>query len=569
MHITPSSDAAMSWIEREGPLSPRLRGDNTLREASAVPDFEAAKTSPVKQAVPAPQPIREETPEGRDDDTDIWELEAQRETPRPARQQPFGKRVTTSSHRRGTIPSPWTKRSVHRPAISRMISQSVPDSSHLVEDTSLVAEQAHQSSEPDEYSLLALRQQDEAAAKNATDAPESAVKNKRFDLSSFFSSPASIPGMLAQKLLPGKTQPPGKTAAQPPAQMSIAAQAPPVVPTSSMFPQVPPEEGHSDDSNRNNLSSPVRRRYTTAAEPQEQPQKIPQPEPEVEQQKSSSPATPEKLAPPTAAQTHSFTPRSRQTSQTFLQPTSIRSAAVTPPRMQLSHDDIHRWTQQTTNASTVPSGNHRPLLRPLPPKNASPTKSSLRSPLKPHTPGRVVEFNSSVLSPAEQAQARQQRRLSNSMLSQQSENDVFALPLGYEVQYITNKENSVDNSDISMEDAPPLMTDGKQAKAEPLSQSMWTRRHWLFLDEILQLRRRAPLAHRYEPGADRYLGKTVKSHGMAMTLEQWHLDCVNAFKAEVGGWDEGAVAKRLFALILGEQRRRQARTGRARSAMFH
>ncbi len=42
-----------------------------------------------------------------------------------------------------------------------------------------------------------------------------------------------------------------------------------------------------------------------------------------------------------------------------------------------------------------------------------------------------------------------------------------------------------------------------------------------------------------------------------MVLEQWHLDVVDAFKAEVAGWEEDLLVKRLFALMVGEERRRK------------
>lgn len=73
----------------------------------------------------------------------------------------------------------------------------------------------------------------------------------------------------------------------------------------------------------------------------------------------------------------------------------------------------------------------------------------------------------------------------------------------------------------------------------------------------MQYRRRRTFPVRYPRHAEHYLGKTVKSHGTGMTLERWHLDCVDAFKAHVGGWDEGVLAKRLFALMLGEETRRR------------
>ncbi|EFY96799.1 hypothetical protein MAA_07612 [Metarhizium robertsii ARSEF 23] len=575
MRITPPSDGVMSWVEREGPISPNLRGDNSLREAARLPELRAEieeprsaeqVDAPLVQA-PVAEPPRESTPvveepeaeqDASDDETDIWELEAQRETPRSVRQRPFGKRVPTSSNRRGAIPSPWTKRSVHRPAISRMISQAVPDLSHLTEEPSAIPDQPPQSSSPDEYSRLAQSQKEEAEAKRAANASESAAKASKFDLSSFFSSPAAIPGMLAQKLMPGRTQSTVQPANPP---MSMAGQAPPVVPTSSMFPQIPQKDFRPGSSNRSSLFSPARRKQPSSPleQQEEPPEQQQQQQPKADAERPSSPTTPEQVPMPTIVQKQNFTPRPGQASNSFFHSSSNSTAAVTPPRMQLSHADIHRWTQQTSNASEASSDFQRPLLRPLPPKNASPTKSSLRSPLKPRTPGRVVEFTSSVLSPAEQAKARLDNRSaqSNSILSQ----DFFAPPLPQPIVQVDKENASMD--DVSMDDAPPLT---KPPPPEPLSQTTWSRRHWLLLDQLLQYRRSSPFPVNYTRGADNYLGKTVKSHGEAMTLDRWHLDVVDAFKAEVGGWDADVLAKRLFALILGEARRMEARE---RRVMFH
>ncbi|KHO01967.1 uncharacterized protein MAM_00968 [Metarhizium album ARSEF 1941] len=577
MHITPPSDGAMSWVEREGPISPNLRGDNSLREVAGLPKLRTGleKLGSVERVnappaeAPVTEPPRESTPrveapepdqDTRDDETDIWELEAQRETPRSVRQQPFGKRVPTSNNRRGAIPSPWTKRSVHRPAISRMISQAVPDLSHVTEEPSAVPDRPPPSSSPDEYSRLAQSQKKEAEAKNAANAPESGNRATKFDLSSFFSSPAAIPGMLAQKfMLARKTQSTAQSA-QP--SMSMAGQAPPVVPTNSMFPQIPQKDLRPDSSNGSGLFSPARLREPSS--PSEQQEQTPEPQeqqPSSEAERSPPPATPEQAFRPTVAQKQNFTPRPGQASSSFFRSSSNPSAAVTPPRMQLSHADIHRWTQQASNASEASSGFQRPLLRPLPPKTAFPTKSSLRSPLKPRTPGRVVEFTSSVLSPAEQAKARLEDRSthSNSILSQ----DLFAPPPHQPI--VQDDKENASMEDVSMEDAP---SPTKLRTREPLSQTTWSRQHWLLLDELLQYRRSSPFPVNYTRGADQYLGKTVKSYGEAMTLDRWHLDVVDAFKAEVGGWDADVLAKRLFALILGEARRMEARGPVERRVVF-
>jgi hypothetical protein len=101
----------------------------------------------------------------------------------------------------------------------------------------------------------------------------------------------------------------------------------------------------------------------------------------------------------------------------------------------------------------------------------------------------------------------------------------------------------------------------------PLSQTKWSKRHWLLLDELLQAYRRnaldfqlrhsdAVMASPKKRASSSLLGKMVTSQGERMALEQWHLDIVDAFRKEVGGWPEDALAKRLFSLIVGEDRRR-------------
>jgi hypothetical protein len=104
-----------------------------------------------------------------------------------------------------------------------------------------------------------------------------------------------------------------------------------------------------------------------------------------------------------------------------------------------------------------------------------------------------------------------------------------------------------------------------------ISQTQWSRQHWLRLDELLQQRRKGalqfqlqyggPAARRGKSGA--LLGKVVTAQGETMQLEQWHLDIIDAFKAEVGGGEETMLAKRLFALLVGEERRRTGKIDRA------
>ena len=45
-----------------------------------------------------------------------------------------------------------------------------------------------------------------------------------------------------------------------------------------------------------------------------------------------------------------------------------------------------------------------------------------------------------------------------------------------------------------------------------------------------------------------------------MIFEQWHLEAVDEFRGMVAGWKEDVVAMRVFALIVGEERRSRGET---------
>ena len=531
-------DDEMSWIADEGPISPNLRGDISLQEAARTSTRRVQSGSVSSGQIDGTADQDQDHGEEADDETDIWEIEAQRETPRSIRQQPFGKKNSAPLSRRGAVPSPWAKEAALARPDGDGPSATLSQSARLLDTAQ---QNIAPASEIDEFSML-TKAQTAQEAKNGPEAPPSASKSKGFDLSSFFSSPAAIPGMLAGKLFSSKPKPNIDTVLNKgtPAEATIS------MPTTSMFPQIPQSGFQIRRSPRRAVASPVH--LTVATEEEEL----------HSDEGGSSPATPDAIEMPPVAQKQDFTPRPRQASQSFFQPSS--AAIQTPPRMQLSHEDIERWQQETSNESDNSPEMQRRLLRPLPPKNASPSKSSLRSPLKPRTPGRVVEFTSSVLSPVEQAQARHQRAFNVG----QSLVDLFAQPTVV-AEEPNDKENQ-EASDVSMTDASPL---AKMSHPVPLSQTVWSREHWLFLDELLQLRRDGPLGMDYERRADKYLGKTVKSQGEAMKLERWHLDCVDAFKAEVGGWDEGIIAKRLFALIVGEERRKLGALDEPARVMFH
>lgn len=106
----------------------------------------------------------------------------------------------------------------------------------------------------------------------------------------------------------------------------------------------------------------------------------------------------------------------------------------------------------------------------------------------------------------------------------------------------------------------------------------WLKSDWIHLDELLQLRRNEPAKFRQRqarshqqsrnergsseepPASAALLGKEVSAQGERILLEAWHLEIVDVFRDEVGPdqcWDEKTLAKRLFALIVGEERRRR------------
>ncbi|EKD17725.1 uncharacterized protein L3040_008088 [Drepanopeziza brunnea f. sp. 'multigermtubi'] len=97
----------------------------------------------------------------------------------------------------------------------------------------------------------------------------------------------------------------------------------------------------------------------------------------------------------------------------------------------------------------------------------------------------------------------------------------------------------------------------------PLSACTWSKDHWQLLDTIVQAWKPSPSS---EPGSrskrrnstrviSRLLGKTVRSGGDSMQLEQWHLEAVDEFRGMVPGWQEKVIAMRVFALLVGEEKR--------------
>mgnify|MGYP001420070626 FL=1 len=53
-----------------------------------------------------------------------------------------------------------------------------------------------------------------------------------------------------------------------------------------------------------------------------------------------------------------------------------------------------------------------------------------------------------------------------------------------------------------------------------------------------------------------------------MKLEQWHLEAVDEFRGCVPGWQEKVIAMRLFALLVGEERRAKGLAGGGRAGDY-
>lgn len=467
---------------------------------------------------------------------DIWVSEAQRPTPKQPRQQAFG---ATRRARRTLLPNTWRRGVQATPAAKT------------------VDNKADQSQE--EYSLLSQRSKDATVRQRSSAVKQGASGG--VDLSKFFSSPTVLP------TLNGKGHPARKTV---PANQEAPAPAR-TLPSNSMFPAVPQMDFQPSPVRRNRLfSSAASSPPATSISDQRPGPSMSTGENLAEQQASpaksvgtgmaeqqAAPSTPERPGLPVVEQKQNFTPRRGQANQSLFAPASARSSTSTPPQMQLSRKDIERWQDETSMALNPSSDSpevQREAPAPLPHRTMSPSKSCLRSPLKPRTPGRVVEFagarsppqDTRALAATANANARRAAPPVQFKPSQPKQPQPAALD--------EDKENSP--SDASMSDTSPHKTQ----VPERLSQTVWSKDHWRLLDTLVQLRRKGPFPFDLEAAGyvrrdQDLLGRVAVAGGESMEIEKWHIDVVDAFRAEVGGWDKSTLAKRVFALLVGERRR--------------
>jgi hypothetical protein len=641
---------------------------------------------------------QEEEGEENEDDEDIWLDLAQGPTPYSKRNAAPRQEPAIEPPRRSKISSQWRQNRQRRlygdeldqHPDNNAAPQKDPSANEEEEPSMVVQDRVEQvpvrferneaRNDDEEYSLLS-RSRDKRAA-----GPVSQLAKKP-DLLSFFSSPAVVPdlqeapgvGMFktlnsrrAEQADPAVPKPRTMPVQRPQASgNSLFAQD--IQPqTQTQLPLVPHKQLEIGTRPRSvDLFSPVRKIVERSSLELVSPSASPEspearPAPTLEKlgftgravapvARIASPETPEKaVTPDHIFQKKNFTPRRRGSNNTLFQPKPkpvVPAASLFDDSNQISaffsisrpRSQRPRVRPREDEYEDEESNPARAQLKP-PPRAASPGKSSFRSPLKPKTPGRMVEFTSSTLSPLTQAQARAERRAS---ISPEKEDRPQGRGRGRPDIIEADKENHSSTSSLSpspspspvreqhrpftsrptttTQPTPPTSTTSSTSRTtttttttqhQPLSSKTWTRPHWLRLDELLQARKRGALPLQLElargpssaaattssspprtasgtrPGTGscrHLLGKQVSAQGESMILEGWHLDVVEGFLGELvadygsspagggagrggygygydeegeeeeeeeRGWDGVQIAKRVFALLVGEERRR-------------
>lgn len=576
-------------------------------------------------------------PDNADDfeeEDDIWAFEARRSLPSKAKEVEHQQQPTVSPPRRAKLPSPWrqnSQRLTYRDELHRASVNKPPQK------------------EADDYSLLGQQSHSEKPAAPAAQVPAASSAN----LSAFFSSPAALPQVEAPtKVLDSRkpAQPVQQKGTQQSLRASVAQRSmPPGMDTQQSFrgsvaQRNQPAEGQKDawesrgsfrgsvaqrnesaDFERDTQQSTGQRHQSfgnvqparqSAFRPQREERQpasrsfqlgrnlldvsspfmaAPEPSPERRPAPARQPSPPpsDMSAFSHVPQKMNFTPRTQNARKRLFQPPA-QSLFGPSPAAVLFGGPAPRQREVTPDPNSL-APRHRAM---------SPSKSCMRSPLKGKTPGRVVEFASSTLSPLQQAQVRAERRSASASPEKQLSSR-SASPVAEQ-----DKEN-LDEQQHNMDWQPELLEPSRPSQAQrqrptptkqparpmlgaqpppfplpqpappttkpasppqrlqKLSQTHWTREHYVRLNELLQARRQgnlqfqleqnkagAAVATKRRPDPALLGKKAVTAQGESMVLEAWHLEVVEAFRAEVGGWDGAVLAKRLFSLLVGEERRR-------------
>ncbi|OTB03422.1 hypothetical protein M426DRAFT_23786 [Hypoxylon sp. CI-4A] len=495
-----------------------------------------------------------------------------------------------------------------------------------------------------EYSLLAQRAK-AAAESQKKPTPAKSRFFGGFDIMSFFSSPAALPtddsetGPTGANRQTKKITQPAFQRAQPRETEKQAPKEPQKsLWSTGLFASIGQKEFRPSPERRNDLFSPVRpsqpntRTQNAPQEASPSPASSPSPAASPSPASSPSPApsySPEPMSPPPQSpspqpstpeqrkvfqpieQKRNFTPRPGQSNSSLFRRGPPANERVTDEDdfLLLPPSDDQQESSLLTDGTEYERLPPREKLSRWD-RTLSPSKSCFRSPLKPTTPGRVVAFKSSMLSPHVQEQVDAERQETSDVrraevLSQgpllrpnpesndwrqtapiPSQNHLARLDAAPVATTTTSTTTSAkpiapqtsSTAAANNKPTPATTTETTIAKetahqrprAFALSKTEWTRHHWVRLDELLQLRRRDPLAFQQQvplpPRSQQrsfatILGKEVAAQGASIVLEPWHLEVLEAFRHEVGGgWDERSLSKRIFALIVGEERRRRAGT---------
>ncbi|KAK5632511.1 hypothetical protein RRF57_008225 [Xylaria bambusicola] len=427
-----------------------------------------------------------------------------------------------------------------------------------------------------EYSMVA-QQTEKTPQEQKKSAPSKSGFFGGFDIMSFFSSPAVLPTDKAGSKPPESVSKPAIS--QPSLETKQQKEPPKAFWSTGLFPTMPRKEAATSSGRRVDQSSPSPALHSIDTVPDTyEPSTSASPTPSPSRTTSAAPSTPERQEFPPIEQKRNFTPRPGQLRGSLFTSSQSNQSAVP---VEFNSDFEEYSEDQESSALTESSEYERVPPREKPSqwdRNLSPTKSCFRSPLKPTTPGRIVAFSNSALGPLTQVQPG--NIMHNSTNAQKTISQGPLLRPAFEgkenqqhphTQQIkrannnyldeTNPKRPTASLDHQQPPRPKALT---RTTTFALSQTEWTKQHWCRLDEMLQLRRRDPLRFQQAcpiPSRDKrrssaLVGKEVSAQDARLILELWHLEIVEAFKLEVGGWDERVLAKRLFALIIGEEKRR-------------
>ncbi|KAI0142995.1 hypothetical protein GGR57DRAFT_484648 [Xylariaceae sp. FL1272] len=486
-----------------------------------------------------------------------------------------------------------------------------------------------------------------------------------FDFLNFFSSPANLPGKKTAETTPAETS--KKPSAPEPVLPTIERprEQPRAVFSTGLFPSIPQTQNFKPSpERRQDLFSPGRTLRSNDTIPDTYAPTS------STRGRSTSPAesavlsTPERHVFSPIEQKRNFTPQPGERGSLFVSPTKAKSSA---PRIEVEEDaEETEEEKEEQNSSGMTDGSEYERVPPRAKpsqwdRNASPVKSSFRSPLKPTTPGRVVAFTnnmSGVVSPSPLAQVQgsgmgngnnlnvvNMRNGVNGVGSTNGLNGGNVVMQGPLLQRPDFEDHDASNRSTTNLDAnrgfgasvngnangytgrnppaylpsqssqrpqpalnqnqsrnnppttnftrptsngplnPPQPNSRAQSRSQPqpqphpqiqLQTQKWLKSHWVLLDEILKLRRSDPerfaeiyayLPQLSQRKSKNLLGKEVVANGERMQLREWHLDVVEAFMGEMdmmrnagmtlggSGWSEKDVAKRVFCLLVGEEKR--------------